>query len=268
MVAPKSTVTLGAITGGSSLVINAPENIVEGDVLVAFIRAQGNGTPDLTPPSGWTRIGIEYNGSSGGRITGAWAKTATSSEPSSYTFTVNARAVGGISLWSGDDVSLDVVGNCIDYRGWWNGDINGRTMDEYVSTDDSLLFVIGATEAVEGVPHIPAYTPSDYTQLFNHQTGSGTTGSRTAIWVGYRTLSGPVSPETEVLVPSAGIGWTGTPSGEVTQGVALKALSLPVEDSRSPFLMWDSSTESYVDHDIFVWDDGSDEYVPIKPVDV
>src|SRR5690606_38323145 len=197
---------------------------------------------------------------SGGRITGAWAKVATGSEPSSYSFTFPSRAVGGISVWSQDDVANSVVGTCIDYRGWWDSSVVGRRMDEYVAYDDALLFLIAATEAVEGVPHVPLSTPSGYTTLLNAQAGSGTTGSRTAIWVGYKTQVGPVAPETEVLVDSEVVVWNGSPSGEVLQGFGLQWLSVPAPTSAgSPFKVWDGA--QYVDLSAFVWDGSG--YTPV-----
>src|SRR5690606_413857 len=104
MVAPKSTPTTGAITSGSSLVVNRPSNVAEGDILTAWIQGQGNGTPDATPPAGWTRVGVEYDGESGGRILSMFVKEATSSEPETYTFTVTARAIGVIAVWDGNEV--------------------------------------------------------------------------------------------------------------------------------------------------------------------
>src|SRR5690606_1213454 len=146
---------------------------------------------------------------------------------SSYSFTVPPRAVGCISVWSQDDVANSVVGTCSDYRGWWDESASGRRMDEYVAYDDALLFLVAATECVEGVPHVPLSTPSGYTTLRNVQTGSGTTGSRTALWVGYKTQRGPVAPETEVLVGSEVVVWDGSPSGEAIQGFGLQWLSAP-----------------------------------------
>ncbi len=228
MVAPKSTVTTGAIGTGNTLEIPAPANISEGDVLVAFIKAQGNNTPDAVPPTGWQRIGVPYDGAAGARVLSAFAKTATTSEPSSYVFTIQARAVGGISLWSGSEVALDVVGTCIDYRGWWDNSIPGRRMDSYVAYDDAVAFVLAGNGAVDGISHVPTYKPPSYTELFNTQTGTGTTGSRDAIWVGYKEITGPVAPATEVLVDSEAVGWqNGTTSGDGIQGVALRRLDTP-----------------------------------------
>src|SRR5690606_28871446 len=148
MVAPKSTVTrAGIIPPTSTLVLVRPGGVTEGDVMVAFIRSQSSDSSDLTPPSGWSRVGIAHDaGASGGGITGAWAKVATGSEPSSYSFAVPPRAVGGISVWSQDDVANSVVGTCSDYRGWWDDSAPGRRMDEYAAYDDALLFLVAATE--------------------------------------------------------------------------------------------------------------------------
>lgn len=219
MVAPKSTPTTGAITAGSSLVVNRPSNVAEGDILTAWIKAQGNGTPDATPPAGWTRVGVEYDGASGGRILSMFVKEATSSEPETYTFTVTTRAIGVIAVWDGNEVEIAVTGHCDSYRGAWDNTIPGRRMAAYSVSAPSLSFVYAGNIAVEGLSHVPTYKPPTYTELVNDQTGSGTTGSREAIWVGYKEVTGGT-------VASEAIGWQdGTTSGDSIQGTSLRVKS-------------------------------------------
>src|SRR5690606_40389274 len=105
MPAPTS-ITTGFNASTNQLLINAPAH-VEGDVLVCFIRSQVNGGADVVPPSGGSKISTPYdNGASGGRVLGAWAKEATDSEPSSYTFTIGARSTGAIEAFDGNVVEL------------------------------------------------------------------------------------------------------------------------------------------------------------------
>jgi hypothetical protein len=45
-------------SNGTSVTLAKPVNISDGDLLVAVVFFQNaNGTPAITPPSGWTRVG-------------------------------------------------------------------------------------------------------------------------------------------------------------------------------------------------------------------
>lgn len=251
MASPKSAPTTAAITSGTTLSIAAPDNIATDDVLVAFIRSQQNGGPDMTAPAGWTRTTAPYDGgASGGRLTAAFIKTATESEPASYNWTLTARAVGAIVVYSGDDVEPVVTGTS-DYRGIWLGGSEGaRWSSEYMLSDQpSIQFFIGASELVAGIPHIPLTTPAGFTVIANTQTGSGTSSSRTGIWAGARTLA--------TAGESAALRWSGEPAGDAAQSFALKLASPSTGGESAPYQ--DGNGQGVT---IYATDDSGGTYVP------
>lgn len=87
-------------TTGSVLTVTAPGTIVEGDVLLAVVNMGGaNDVP--TPPvgGGWTQRGKSLGNTAG--VGYLFTKTATASEPSSYTFTSSTGATTYTSIaWS------------------------------------------------------------------------------------------------------------------------------------------------------------------------
>lgn len=111
---------------GTSIVMTKPTGTAEGDLLVMFIVESGS-TPDLiTPPSGFDRIWGEEDEDLGG---GAWIagyfKTATSSEPSSYTFSVdNSGTHKGFMVGYYDDAGVS---------GYWSFKGSGITEDRTTS---------------------------------------------------------------------------------------------------------------------------------------
>lgn len=91
----------GNIAFGSlaSLTSGIPSGVVAGDTLVAFVGdRRGTGT-NCTAPAGWTQLGSKLDlGTSAGSA--MFIKTATGSEPSTYTFSwsANTDALGGGSV--------------------------------------------------------------------------------------------------------------------------------------------------------------------------
>lgn len=99
-----SLISTGSVStaGGSPLVVAAPATIVNGRALVGAILADG--TPTITPPSGFTLI---RNVTSGAIKFATYCKTA-SSESGSYTFTFTGGGTGArayITQLDGTDCS-------------------------------------------------------------------------------------------------------------------------------------------------------------------
>jgi hypothetical protein len=91
------------IGGGTSLTINKPAGVVDGDLMVAtIVIANSNaGAEPITPPAGWTSQLLTTDG--GGLKVNTFTKFALS-EGASYDFTyANADAGGAISAYSGVD---------------------------------------------------------------------------------------------------------------------------------------------------------------------
>lgn len=98
-------VTTSLIAGGwssSSYTITAPASLSAGDlVLVAFTAAatRDHSSTTVTPPDGFSLVGRGINDTASGHDHVLWVyvKTATSSEPTSYTFNLSKPAEGWIS---------------------------------------------------------------------------------------------------------------------------------------------------------------------------
>ena len=96
------TVQFRAATSGSggtstNVVLNRPAGVVEGDLLVAVLGSDRDGTlAAMTAPAGWTERGAHTQTSCG--FVKVWTKIAGASEPTSYTFpdSTSADAVGGM----------------------------------------------------------------------------------------------------------------------------------------------------------------------------
>lgn len=100
MAAPTYITFNGAAgTGSASLSASAPGSIVAGNLLLAFVYASGSnaGTRTITAPSGWTLVTSVTNGATT-KLTACYSKTATGSEPASYTWSCNATATIGLTI--------------------------------------------------------------------------------------------------------------------------------------------------------------------------
>lgn len=106
-VAVRSVASDGALTG-ADLLISLPAGTVNGDLLIAVIQADGDGSiASITAPAGWTTVGSHSgatttdSNSDTGRIGYAkvFAKVA-SGEPGSYTFGLHSNASGAGVLYS------------------------------------------------------------------------------------------------------------------------------------------------------------------------
>ncbi|GAA3760126.1 hypothetical protein GCM10022423_08850 [Flavobacterium ginsengiterrae] len=105
-------------TATSTLVINRPSTVLEGDILIVNIAQVGNGTLTAPTSSGWLTIDGANLGTNGGttRRGTVLYKVATSSEPINYTFNVYSNitgAVGSIVAFYGVDTvtPIDATGS-------------------------------------------------------------------------------------------------------------------------------------------------------------
>jgi hypothetical protein len=83
--------TSNFVNGSSGITVPKPSGIVNGDRIVAFYCSQGSAdTSDITPPVGWTRIGIPWATNTNIRSSGWFASPAIlddAAEPANYAFT-------------------------------------------------------------------------------------------------------------------------------------------------------------------------------------
>ena len=100
----------GTAGSGSSVTVNAPASIAAGNLLVA-VYSVGTGTANtFTPPTGWTQV-ANHSGSGVAFGTLIATKTATGSEPTSYTFSQLAGAGQSVTVGQYKGVSsVDVDG--------------------------------------------------------------------------------------------------------------------------------------------------------------
>jgi hypothetical protein len=100
------SVSEGTVRDGRTLSIPPPAGTAVDDVLVATIAVNGTGT--ITAPAAWTLIREDTNGSDMRQAT--YHRVATSSEPSSYAFTLsaNSSATGVALSYVGVDTSSPV----------------------------------------------------------------------------------------------------------------------------------------------------------------
>jgi hypothetical protein len=94
-------------TTNTSLVINKPSGVVQGDVMIVNIAQQSNNTTNPTL-LGWTLVDGRSLAGTTLRYAAVLYKVAGASEPSSYTFTLGAgvnSAVGSIAAFSGVDAT-------------------------------------------------------------------------------------------------------------------------------------------------------------------
>ena len=92
-----------ATTTGTSLTINKPTGVVQGDVMFVNIAQTGNNTTDPSL-SGWTLIDSTSLAGTTARYGAVFYKVAGASEGASYTFTLGSgvsSAVGDIVAFSG-----------------------------------------------------------------------------------------------------------------------------------------------------------------------
>lgn len=98
-----------ATTGATSLALPAPAAVASGQIEIAIISRQGAST--ITPPSGWNQI-IDTTVGPSLRQTAFWHVAGAGEATTTWTFSANSIAVGGIVAYSGVDTTsiVDAAG--------------------------------------------------------------------------------------------------------------------------------------------------------------
>ena len=78
----------------TSVVVPAPSGRTTGDFLLAAVSTRG--APTITPPSGWTLVRQDVNGTTGRQA--VYSHVATASDPASYTFTLSSSQAGAATV--------------------------------------------------------------------------------------------------------------------------------------------------------------------------
>ena len=139
----------GTTVASSSVAVAKPTGVVSGDVLMAAVSVRG--LPTITPPSGWSQVRSDVNGTVMTQAT--FSHLAGGSEPASYTFTfstsVSAAAVGILAYSGVDPVNpVDVSAGQANAS---STSITAPTMTVHVAD----TYLIG----VFGIGNDPTFTP-------------------------------------------------------------------------------------------------------------
>lgn len=201
---------VGIESGNAPMVFAKPADLKNGDILLLVLRAQeSNSFLPFQVPSGFVEITNPATQPliASRRIAGIFAKKVTDASAEAASFTVTStkvRRVGAIIPMRTDmEGDLVIVG-----RGAYGGDSLGSGIATLVARtnagDKAISLVLMGSENVAGVSHVPSSKPAGYTELFNvqHTLNSVTSGSRTAIWFGYKELPTNSFPQTSG-------GWSG-----------------------------------------------------------
>jgi hypothetical protein len=101
--------TTAAVVGQTGITLARPAGLTGGDVEIAAILSAKSKVP--TAPAGWTVIRSDPSGTSFRQT--AYLRVATSSEPTSYTWTYakTSKVAGILVAYSGVDVSAPIAGS-------------------------------------------------------------------------------------------------------------------------------------------------------------
>ncbi|UUG69597.1 phosphoesterase [Microbacterium phage Fransoyer] len=194
--------------GGAAapLVIPRPAGLVDNGYVALAARSQdASGSTPWTPPAGFQLVSAAFVlPSSSYRVGAVWVKHIglVADEPASYTLTgPTGRCVGIAAAYFPDEAGALATVGAAPYGGSSvaNGIVNFGARTN--SAAPAVTLVALGAECVAGVSMVPSQIPAGFTAIGNAQSSldSSTTGSRTALWLGYR-----VEPTTAVDTFSGG----------------------------------------------------------------
>lgn len=233
------------------LVIAKPTDLVDNCIVIIAARSQdASGSTAWTPPPGFALVtATPVLPSSSYRVGGIWWKKIglASAEPATYTLTGPTGRTAGIAVKYIPDVTgtATVVGTT-PYGGSSvaSGIVNFGARTN--SDSPAVTFLALGNESTAGISMTPTTLPSGFTAIGNTQTGgagAGTTGSRTAIWLGYRV-------ESTTSVAAVTGGWSGSTGGPAGYAGSLKGgLTAAPVPMGIPVKLGDGATAylSYID---------------------
>ncbi len=175
-----------------NLVINKPSGTVTNDTMIASIAVRPN-TATITAPGGWTLVRRMDNSNANDNSLAVYRRTAGSSEPSSYTWTLssNTGAAGGILTFVGVSTSTPVniengqnTANALTHT---TPSVSTTVADTMLVTSHAFTSAAswappgGMAEAVD-VASLAVPNTGGISMEINYvfQTASGSTGTKTA----------------------------------------------------------------------------------------
>lgn len=178
-----------------TLVVNAPASITTGNLLV-FVGGWDSTTGTPTLPTGWAQVGSLHRGNFASSFVAV--KTATGSEPASYTFTLPTRFNAGAILQFSGPTGLDGT------PGFNSGGSSTNASAPAVTAAGSDVWVVGFLDGSNGASFT---TPTGFTVgpssrtagsesifTFYKSVGSGSTGTAAStaapatFWTGISAL--------------------------------------------------------------------------------
>lgn len=114
------------------------------------------------------------------------AVTDVASEPSTYTFQYNGTGLRNavvLLVLRGVDLANPIVGT-----------LSANPTDGFAAPTGSLILAQVANELTAGNSNTPTVTDPDYSTLTVQGSATGTSGTRTAVWVGTATAAADFAP--------------------------------------------------------------------------
>ncbi|PRB02752.1 hypothetical protein CQ047_17765 [Microbacterium sp. MYb72] len=190
------TPTYDGIGAGTSLAPARPADLVDNGWVMLGARSQdGTGTTQWTPPAGFQPVTVTPTlPNNANRVAQVWVKQigAVSAEPATYVVSgPSGRAVAFAVRYNPEELGTLAVVGTTQYGG--NSANAGIVMfnAHTLSGAPALTIVMLAAECTAGISHVPSTIPAGCTTIANAQNtlNEVTTGSRTALWIGYRVES-------------------------------------------------------------------------------
>lgn len=202
----------------TSLTLQRPADLVAGDLLIVALRSQdGTNAVPWSSPTPFVLITAEpVLPSTSTRVAGIYARPImdVAQEPESYTFTGPTGRAVGIAVACHDLPTGDLTSAGVGAYGGGRTSSGGiMPLADTSITVPSIGLITLAAECVSGVSMVPSTIPDGYATIGNAQSSldTSTTGSRTAIWLGWRE---------ETTTPVVGVqgGFTGSSAAGLYYG--------------------------------------------------
>jgi hypothetical protein len=212
----------------STLNIPKPAGITDGDYIVVYIRHQKDTATGIPSSPNFTHIGTPYvypSVETRSHASFGHAVTDSSSEPSSYIFTIpdtGGRIAGTAFIVRGVDLTNPVLGF---YDNYAASSVNGtgrRTESYSFSGSPLVTLFFGSGEFTSAQSEIPTTLPANHTEVTNVVAVASGTLSKSYLWVGKKEpTSSPVA--------ASEINWT-VSGGAAAESITLRSSSLPPPD--------------------------------------
>lgn len=223
-------------SGGTSLTINRPTNVVEDDLMVAIIE-RAAATSAVTAPSGWTEEETQDHDGGSSKV---YYKVAGGSEPSSYawSWSGSTKSCGAIQRVTGADTTTPIADSPTPATGDSTSpdppDSSGLSSDDYLAVcligqeraSGTFTVSSGYTENVDGIGTSggpPGANCSGYIESRQFTGTAESPGAATASnddgWAAFTLIIAPAAAGDTTVTPAT-IATTTTVPGPTAQAGA------------------------------------------------